>query len=159
MKVSWLNGLFVAVLTLWLTAPAYGFDPVAYGPPERLSIVSAGQHHDFQVEVARTIAQHGNGLMFRRDLPGDTAMLFDFQPPKVVQMWMKNTLIPLDMLWISQEGRVVFIEQNVQPGDLTPRGPMMPVRGVLELPAGTVERLKVAMGDLIEHPLFRLSSP
>lgn len=117
-------------------------------------ITQSGTRHLLAIELAKSEAQRMHGLMFRDNLPEGTGMLFDFQAPLVVRMWMKNTLIPLDMLFFDRAGRVVGMVQNAQPGDLTPVGPDQPVIAVLELPGGQAARWGLKVGDRLDHPMF-----
>ena len=101
------------------------------------------------LEVARTPEQQEIGLMFRRDLPPDRGMLFPFEQSRMARFWMKNTLIPLDMVFL-REGRVVAIEANVPPCRQDPcpsYGPSLWVDAVLELPAGRSAQLGLKVGD------------
>lgn len=146
---------FAAVIFVLLGVSAAAMaEPVTFGA-SRLEVVAGdGKRHAFAVEMAVTPDQLSQGLMFRRDLPAGTGMLFDFGSPRQVSMWMKNTLIPLDMLFMERSGRVVHVEEYAVPGSLQPRGPAEPVLGVLELPAGTARRLGLKPGDRIVHPMF-----
>lgn len=108
----------------------------------------------FMAEIAETPEQRAIGLMYRDRLGADSAMLFDYHRPQPAFMWMKNTLIPLDMLFIAADGVVLHIEADAQPGDLRPRGTMEPVRGVLEVAAGTVDRLGIRPGMIVHHRIF-----
>lgn len=124
-------------------------------PRAALDVVTAdGRHHPFQIEEAVTEAQLFQGLMFRRTLERNTGMLFDFGTPRQVAMWMKNTLVPLDMLFIRADGHIAYIEEYAVPGTLQPRGPAEPVLGVLEVAAGTARRLGLKPGDIVQHPMF-----
>jgi len=114
-----------------------------------------GHRTTLAVELATTPAQLEQGLMFRHALAPDTGMLFDFGRPRMVAMWMKNTLIPLDMLFLDAGGRIIHIEENAAPGTLNPRGPAQMVLGVLELPAGAAARYGLHLGDRVEHPIFQ----
>lgn len=121
----------------------------------RLEVVGGdGRHHPFTIELAVTPDQLSQGLMFRKTLAANAGMLFDFGQPRQVSMWMKNTLIPLDMLFIDRGGRVVHVEEYAVPGTLQPRGPSDPVLGVLEVAAGTARRLGLRPGDRVLHPIF-----
>lgn len=121
----------------------------------RLEVVGGdGRHHPFTVELASSDAQLSQGLMFRNSLAADAGMLFDFGRARQVSMWMKNTLIPLDMLFMDRGGRVIHIEEYAVPGTLQPRGPGEPVLGVLEVAAGTARRLGLRAGDRVVHPMF-----
>ncbi|MBV8567943.1 MAG: DUF192 domain-containing protein [Methylobacteriaceae bacterium] len=121
---------------------------------ERLDLVTAGGTHQFAVEVMRTDAQRERGLMFRRFLPQDRGMLFDFETPQPVMMWMKNTILPLDMIFIGKDGRVISIAQNTEPMSerIIPSGG--DVLGVLEVNAGTAQKIGLKKGDKVIHPLF-----
>lgn len=119
-----------------------------------LSIRSGEATHDFTVEIANTPEAIQQGLMFREDLAPDAGMLFDFGTTRQAGMWMKNTLIPLDMLFIVEDGRVVSIARNAQPGSLRSLSAGVPVRAVLELPGGRAKELGIEPGDVVIHPLF-----
>ena len=122
---------------------------------DKLSIRTAdGKTHAFNVELATTPAERAQGLMFRRSLAPDAGMLFDFGRSEPVSMWMENTLIPLDMLFIAADGRVVNIAQRAVPMDRTPIPSKGPVKGVLELAGGTASRLGLKAGDVIQHAVF-----
>ncbi|HRK95741.1 MAG TPA: DUF192 domain-containing protein [Rhodospirillales bacterium] len=108
----------------------------------------------FRVELARTPAELAQGLQHRRQLPPDAGMLFDFGPERIVTMWMKNTHIPLDMLFIKADGTVGDIAQDTEPFSLETIASRVPVRAVLEVNAGTAERLGVRPGDRVRHPIF-----
>ncbi len=115
-------------------------------------IVTAGGKHRFQVEVARTPSQRRKGLMFRRRLAPDSGMLFLFDRPQLVSMWMKNTYVPLDMLFIDVDGQIVNIARNTTPLSLEPIRSAGPVAAVLEVVAGTTEKLGIEAGDRVDHP-------
>ena len=114
-----------------------------------------GRVHRFQVEVADTDERRAWGLMHRDAMPPDHGMIFDFKRDQPVAMWMRNTRIPLDMLFIDREGRVVKIHARAVPFDETSIHSDVPVRGVLELNGGTAARLGLKPGDVVRHPVFR----
>ncbi|WP_170958901.1 DUF192 domain-containing protein [Magnetospirillum sp. 15-1] len=146
---------FAAVIFVLLgVSAAAKAEPVTFATSRLEVVAEGGKHHAFTVEMAVTPDQLSQGLMFRRELPAGSGMLFDFGSPRQVAMWMKNTLIPLDMLFMERSGRVVYVEQYAVPGSLQPRGPAEPVLGVLELPAGTARRLDLKPGDRVVHPMF-----
>lgn len=122
---------------------------------ERVEILSGGKTHVFQAEVMRTDAERARGLMFRRHLPEDRGMLFDFGQPRPVAMWMKNTYIPLDMLFIRADGKIAYIAENTVPKSLDAIGVSEPVLGVLELAAGVTKKHGIRAGDTVYHRLFR----
>jgi uncharacterized membrane protein (UPF0127 family) len=125
---------------------------------EKLSIVStqngANKDNVFMVEVMRTVDERARGLMFRRYLPADRGMLFEFGAEAPVSMWMKDTFIPLDMLFIKKDGTIVSMALNTEPHSTRTIGTSEPVWSVLELNAGTAHRLGIKPGDVIVHPLF-----
>jgi uncharacterized protein len=128
----------------------------AQGAFEPLAIVTRdGTRHRFSVEVARTDATRAQGLMYRRSLPADQGMLFDFERVQPVGMWMRNTYVSLDMLFIRPDGTVARIAQNTEPLSTRTIDSGEPVLAVLELLAGTTARLGIRTGDRVEHPLFK----
>lgn len=139
-------------LCLVLAAPA-GAGEMAFAKSE-LWIESGGARHRFRVELAETPAQHARGLMFRADLAPDAGMLFDYGAPRRVSMWMKNTLVPLDMLFIAADGEIVRIARWTTPLSLEAVPSLAPVAGVLELRGGTADRLGLRAGDRAVHPIF-----
>ncbi len=123
-------------------------------PTDHLTVVTGTGRHLFTVEVARTREQRMRGLMFRESLRGNAGMLFDFRVDRPVGMWMKNTLISLDMLFIDRTGAIVKVAHSASPGDLRLIESERPVRAVLEIPGGRAAHLGVAVGDRVEHPMF-----
>jgi uncharacterized protein len=119
-----------------------------------LTIVSATGPHRFTVELAETPEQMEQGLMFRRTMAADAGMLFDYKTPVVATMWMRNTLIPLDMLFVDAHGRIVSIHERAVPQSLDVIAAAAPVRAVIELNGGTAARLGIAPGDKVQHPIF-----
>ena len=119
-----------------------------------LEIVSKSGVHVFQVELAVNDAERAQGLMYRKELPEGRGMLFDFQREQDVAFWMKNTYIPLDMIFIRANGRILKIAENTTPlsEQTIPSGG--PVRGVLEVIGGTARKLGIAPGDQVAHPFF-----
>ena len=144
----------VAVIFVLLGVSTAAAESVGFGKSRIEVIAEGGKRHALTVEMAVTPEQLSQGLMFRRDLPAGTGMLFDFGSPRQVSMWMKNTLIPLDMLFVDRAGMVIYVEQYAVPGSLEPRGPSEPVLGVVEIPAGTARRLGLKPGDRVSHPMF-----
>ena len=123
-------------------------------PKSELTIVSVTGRHRFKVEVAETPEQMAQGLMFRRSLAPDAGMLFDYKQPTAATMWMRNTLIPLDMLFVDTQGKIVNIQQRAVPQSDNVIATAAPVRAVIELNGGTAERLSIAPGDQVVHPIF-----
>jgi uncharacterized membrane protein (UPF0127 family) len=123
---------------------------------ESLTIVTrSGQRHSFQVEVARNQNDRAQGLMFRRSMAPDRGMLFDFERVEPVSMWMQNTYLSLDMLFVRPDGTIARIAANTEPLSTRTIPSGEPVLSVLELNAGTAARLGIKAGDRIEHPLFK----
>ena len=123
---------------------------------EPLTIVTkSGQRHAFEVEVARNDADRAQGLMFRRAMAPNHGMLFDFGRVESVSMWMQNTYLPLDMLFIRPDGAIARIAADTEPLSTRTIPSGEPVLAVLELNAGATARLGVKAGDRIEHPLFK----
>jgi hypothetical protein len=125
------------------------------GALESLSIVTASGRHDFSVEVMRTDAGRERGLMFRRYLPRDRGMLFDFGVEQPIMMWMKNTYLPLDMIFIARTGRVIGIAADTEPLSETIIRSEAPAYAVLEVNAGTAARIGLKIGDRVRHPMFQ----
>ena len=121
---------------------------------ENLEIASRNGVHVFAVEVARTDEERRTGLMYRKTLPAGRGMLFDFSPAQEVAMWMKNTFVSLDMIFIGSDGRILRIAENTEPQSERIIRSQGPARGVLEVVAGTARRLGIAPGDRVGHPLF-----
>jgi len=119
-----------------------------------LTVVSANGKHRFNVELAETPAQMEQGLMFRRELAPDAGMLFDFKEPTMATMWMRNTLIPLDMLFVDAHGRIVNIHERAVPQSDAIIAAAAPVRAVIELNGGTAARLGIKPGDRVLFPIF-----
>lgn len=129
----------------------------ALPPPghlEKLEIVTSSGTHEFSVEVMHSGPQRERGLMFRRFLPQDRGMLFDFERERPLMMWMKNTFLPLDMIFIGRSGNVVGLAENTEPFSqrIIPSG--APASGVLEVNAGTAARIGLKIGDTVRHPMF-----
>src|ERR1700746_3235517 len=119
-----------------------------------LTIVSATGPHRFTVEVAETPDQMEQGLMFRRGMAPDAGMVFDYKTPTVATMGMRNTLIPLDMLFVDGQGRIVNIHQRAVPQSLDIIAAAAPVRAVIELNGGQASLLSIEPGDRVVYPIF-----
>ena len=114
---------------------------------ETVTIVTAHASNTFSAEVADTDATRERGLMFRQVMPPDQAMLFDFGKPRPVSMWMKNTYVALDMVFVRQDGSIAAIAENTVPKSLDTIGVQEPVKAVIELAAGTAKRIGLGKGD------------
>lgn len=145
--LRWVSLFLVALF--WATAPA------APAGRETLEIASKSGVHAFSVEMATTDAERSQGLMYRKELPEGSGMLFDFQRDQEVSFWMKNTYIPLDMIFIRSDGRIMRIAENTEPlsEKLVPSN--APVQAVLEVIGGTARKLGIAPGDRVAHRIFR----
>jgi uncharacterized protein len=133
---------------------------IASGVPEHLAVESLavqsadGRRHEFTVHVADTPEARARGLMYVTRLEPDRGMLFDFGTPQLVGMWMKNTPLSLDMLFINEDGVIVHIEALTRPFSTEVLSSGEPVRAVLELLGGRTGKLGIAPGDLVIHRLF-----
>lgn len=145
----WAALAFVALIAAALAPAAY-----AEGP-ERLDIVTATGVHKFEVEIAKDEAARAHGLMNRRYMAPDHGMLFEFDRDAPQAFWMKDTFIPLDMIFISRAGVVTNIVANAEPLSerVIPSGP--PCAAVLELNGGTAAAIGLKVGDKIRHPFFK----
>ena len=146
--------LFALLAVALLALPATAARSQQTLPRNPLVIETAKGPQHFTVELADTEPQREQGLMFRRSMAPDAGMLFDFGQEQVVSFWMRNTLIPLDMLFITADGRILNIHQRAIPHDETGINSDGPVRAVLELNGGTVARLGIRPGDLVRHAIF-----
>lgn len=125
-----------------------------------LTVTTAnGKVHTFSVELALDNDQRARGLMFRRTMPKDAGMLFDFGTTRQVMMWMRNTYLPLDMLFIARDGKVMTIHENAVPLSESIIDSRVPVAFVLELNAGVVKRLGIAEGDHVDAPRIAATVP
>jgi uncharacterized membrane protein (UPF0127 family) len=122
---------------------------------EPLEIVTKTGVQVFSVEMATTEEEKTTGLMYRKELADGKGMLFDFSPEQQVSMWMKNTYISLDMIFIRADGRILRIAENTEPLStrIIPSGGL--AKGVLEVIAGTAKKYGIAPGDRVGHPLFK----
>src|SRR5262249_39375016 len=141
--------LMLALLAALLIAGRAG--AAEQGP---LEIATRSGVRVFSVELAVIDAERAQGLMNRKQVPEGYGMLFDFKQVQMVSMWMKNTYVSLDMIFIKNDGRIARIAENtkVLSEDIIPSG--QPVRAVLEVAAGTAKRYGIAPGDKVAHPIF-----
>lgn len=119
-----------------------------------LEIVAKNGVHVFAVEIAVTDEERARGLMFRREVPEGQGMLFDFKRDQDVSMWMENTYVSLDMIFIRADGRIARIAENTEPMSRRIISSGGPVRAVFEVVAGTSKKLGLAPGDKVAHPMF-----
>lgn len=146
------------LLLALLAAPSLGGAQTAAQPElpkEKLTIVSKdGKRHEFNVEMALTPEQQTTGLMFRKTVPEHGGMLFDWGTPRDTAMWMRNTIAPLDMLFINADGSIRRIAENTVPESLATIDAGGPVRATLEVAAGTARRLGIHAGDRVEQRIL-----
>lgn len=138
---------------LLATAGATNADDIEF-PTTELWIETDDARHPFTIEVAETRQQLSRGLMFRSELAPDAGMMFDYDPPQHVSMWMKNTLIPLDMLFVRENGVIGRIAAWTTPLSLESIRSGEPVRAVIELKGGLTGQLGIKVGHKIIHPIF-----
>lgn len=129
------------------------------GPQPRLrtttlTVTTATGTHAFTVEMAETPEQKSRGLMFRTTMAPDEGMLFDFRRDEVITMWMQNTILPLDMVFITRDGRVATIAERTTPYSTDTISSQVPVRAVLEVNAGTARRIGLRPGDQVRNVVF-----
>lgn len=161
-SVSSIRRGLVAALTLLAfaacapTAPAQPPEALAAAAEvlEPLTVVTAQGSTAFQVEIADTDAERSRGLMFRASMPDDRGMLFDFASPRPLSFWMKNTWIPLDIIFIGANGRVLNIARNTTPYSESPIPSDGPALAVLELRGGRGAEIGLEPGDRIVHRIF-----
>jgi uncharacterized protein len=145
-----------AVLFVAVAACLAGLSPTARSAEQQiLEIASKTGVHVFSVELAVTDEERSRGLMFRRSVPESYGMLFDFKRDQEVTMWMRNTYVSLDMIFIQSDGRIRRIAENTETESdkIIPSGGQ--VRAVLEVAAGTARKLGIEPGDRVATPIFR----
>jgi uncharacterized protein len=121
---------------------------------EEVVVVTKTGRHAFQAEIADTPEQRSKGMMFRTELASGRAMLFDFGKERPIAMWMKNTRVALDMIFIRADGSVVGFKKDAVPESTAVISPKFPALAVLETVAGTAERIGLEVGDKVEHAMF-----
>ena len=137
---------------LLFSGPACG--QLATFAKSQLVIETAKGKFRFDIELALTPPQMAQGLMYRRTLAADAGMLFDYGDPQPIAMWMKNTLIPLDMIFVARDGRVVDFHERAVPMSLDTIESKVPAKAVIEVNAGTVARLGIRIGDTVHYAAF-----
>jgi uncharacterized membrane protein (UPF0127 family) len=140
-----------AVIMAVYAISAFGARAASIQP---LEIVTKSGVQMFSVEMATTEEEKTTGLMYRKELPDGKGMLFDFSPEQEVSMWMKNTFISLDMIFIRADGRILRIAENTEPQSTKIIPSRGLAKGVLEVIAGTAKKYGIAPGDRVAHPLF-----
>jgi uncharacterized membrane protein (UPF0127 family) len=143
--------IFLGLVLLGLLAAI----PARTASLQTLEIASKTGVHAFTVELAVTDEERATGLMYRKELVEGRGMLFDFKRDQDVSMWMKNTYIPLDMIFIRADGRIARIAENTEPLSESIISSGVPVRAVLEVAGGTARKFGIAPGDRVAHPIFK----
>ena len=151
------TAIVLVVASLFITDRTHGQSgrPLQQFSTAQLAIQTSGGVHQFTVEVAKTPGQHAQGLMFRRRLAADAGMLFIYPRAEIIDMWMQNTLIPLDMLFIDGSSRISHIVQRTIPLSTETINSLEPAISVLELNAGTVSKLGIKLGDNVVSSAFQ----
>jgi uncharacterized membrane protein (UPF0127 family) len=144
--------LFLAVPAA--AAPARAQEAVTFDRTELAIVTAGGARHVFKVEWAKSDVQKARGLMYRKSLPLDQGMLLDYNPPQPASIWMRNTLIGLDIVFIRADGTIESIFLGAKPHDETSMPSKGNVRAVLELNAGVARLLGIQPGDKVEHAIF-----
>ena len=144
----------IAALALGLAATTGARAQLQAFERDQLAVETAAGAQRFAVELAVTSEQRAQGLMYRQQLAADAGMLFLYPAARPVSMWMKNTVIPLDMLFIGDDGRILHIAERAIPGSTATISSMQPARAVLELNGGTAARLKIQVGDRVLYRTF-----
>lgn len=148
MRVVSFAVILVAGLVLCACAPPAGAETTL------VVETAAGATHNFTVELARSDEEIRRGLMFRESLDEDAGMLFFYPQCRIAAFWMKNTLIPLDMIFIEADGRIATIAAMTEPLSLDIHASGVPVNGVLEIGGGGAAARGIAPGDYVRHPWF-----
>ncbi len=125
-----------------------------FGAKETLLIKSEDGEHSFAVEVADTLELQARGMMFRNEVGANEGMIFEFETPKIATIWMKNTGIFLDILFVRENGRVLKIEHNAKPYSLRLSSSEAPVAAVIELRGGRARELGIEPGNIVVHEFF-----
>ncbi len=146
--------LLFAVLTVGAFYSQAQSGLASFEKDELTVVTKEGEEHRFEIELALDHKQRAQGLMFRRQLAADAGMLFVYKPARELTMWMQNTFLPLDMLFIRADGQIVKIVERAVPESLKPIPSDEPVTGVLELNGGTASRLGIKVGDRVAHSTF-----
>ena len=154
---AWLLAVAALALGAGLSTAAHALENLEGFPKTALSIRTRQGAEWFTVYIADTPARSQQGLMYLKWLPVDYGMLFPQDAPRAMSMWMKNTLIPLDMLFIDAQGRVVYIRERTTPLSEDIISSPVPVKAVLELAGGECAKLGIKVGDRVRHRLFGLA--
>jgi len=155
MKNLFLMTVFAASVGLAIPASAQGGPaPLDFGPRESLTIVSNGTSHAFNIEVADNRAELARGMMFRDTVPNNEGMLFEFGEERIASIWMKNTSVFLDVIFVRADGRILKIEHSAKPYSLRSMTSEAPVTAVFEIAGGQANALGIRPGDTLQHSYF-----
>jgi hypothetical protein len=146
--------MFRAALLALVAATVLGRATLATGDAQMLEIATQNGVHVFSIELAANDEERARGLMYRRELPQEHGMLFDFEREQDVSMWMRNTYVSLDMIFIRADGSIRRIAERTEPMSERIISSGGPVRAVLEVAGGTAKKLGIAPGDRVGHPIF-----
>jgi uncharacterized protein len=156
LSVSLMSRLVCTVLAVAVAAYLVVLLPTARGAElQTLEIASRSGVHVFSIELAVTDEERARGLMFRRSVPEFTGMLFDFKRDQEVTMWMRNTYVSLDMIFIQSDGRIRRVAENTETESDKIISSGGPVRAVLEVAAGTARKLGIEPGDRVATQVLR----
>ena len=145
----------VAIGALLCSNLAFALEPLNAFPESALEIRTATGRQWFSIRIADTDARQEQGLMFVRALPADQGMLFPEATPRIAHFWMKNTLIPLDLLFITARGRIACLRERAKPLVLDLISCETPVKAVLEIGGGEAAKRGIHVGDAVRHTLFK----
>ena len=155
-KAAVAAGLFLSSMAAWPQSPTP--EPLSAFPQSLLAIrTAAGKVINFKIWIADTPRREEQGMMFVREMDDHSGMLFMFPENRRVSMWMKNTYIPLDLLFLDAMGKIDYIAANATPKSETIIGPASPEYAVLELKGGACERFGIKLGDIVLHKNFKKS--
>ena len=148
------DGLGVLACAVLVVAASLSLSTSARAADPNLEVDTGSGKHAFTVEMARTNAEREKGLMNRHSMAEASGMLFDFGGDEMLLFWMKDTYIPLDMVFIDHAGRVVSIKRDAKPLDETTISSQVPAAGVLEVNAGVADKIGLKVGDEVKNPIF-----
>ncbi|MEP1327869.1 DUF192 domain-containing protein [Pseudophaeobacter sp.] len=156
-----LRGILLAAAVFGLVFGLSNSTPVSAADcrPDRVDLRGGWGQISFSVEIADTDALRAQGLMFRETLPRGSGMLFVYPKPQRAAFWMKNTLIPLDIIFLNETGQVTRVHAGAVPGDLTPLPGGDDVFAVLEINGGLAAKYGISTGSQMRHKVFSNSAP
>ncbi|MDH5722126.1 MAG: DUF192 domain-containing protein [Alphaproteobacteria bacterium] len=152
--------LDLSIETIKIPPPIEGKEPIDYNQPQILPveplkiILAVGSEVNLEVEIAKVPKEHMTGMMFRKEVQQNTGMLFLFNEAEVKSFWMKNTFVPLDIIFIDRNGKILNIHSNAIPGDLSPIKSKGEALAVLEIGGGEAKRFGVQEGDMLKNASF-----